>query len=74
MQEIERLGNIYGFTGGSYAGNVYGKNGICPALNCQSGGNRQPLIVDDAYKNRPPRSYKEYAPTLRTNCGGGEGS
>lgn len=44
-QEIKRLGNIYGFSGGSYAGNVYSQDGMCPALNSATGGNRQPMIV-----------------------------
>lgn len=40
-----RLFNIYGFTGMSYAGNVWDKNGLSPTLNTMSGGNRQPLII-----------------------------
>lgn len=39
-----RLFNIYGATGGNYAGNVYDIDGIAPALNDMRGGNRQPLI------------------------------
>ena len=40
MQEI-RLGNIYGATGGNFAGNVYDKNGIAPTINtCGGGGAR----------------------------------
>lgn len=46
MCEVRRLGNIYGFTGGNYAGNVYDLNGICPALITMSGGNRQPMITE----------------------------
>ena len=42
---IERLFNIYGHTGGSFAGNVYGIDGIAPTLNCMGGGNRMPLIL-----------------------------
>lgn len=34
---IKRLGNIYGRTGGSFSGNVYGINGITPTLNCMGG-------------------------------------
>lgn len=41
-----RIGNIYGFTGGNYAGNVYDKNGICPCLRTMRGGNQQPLIIE----------------------------
>lgn len=36
--KIERIGNIYGFTGGSFAGMVYGVNGCAPALNTMGGG------------------------------------
>lgn len=45
---VIRLGNIYGFTGGSFAGNVYSAHGIAPALNAMQGGNRQPLIIEEA--------------------------
>ena len=44
-EKIERLFNIYGHTGGSFAGNVYGIYGIAPTLNCMGGGNRMPLIL-----------------------------
>lgn len=44
-EKIERLFNIYGFSGGSFAGNVYGIDGIAPTLNCAGGGNRMPLIL-----------------------------
>jgi len=33
-----KLGNIYGFEGGSYAGNVYDINSLSPALNTCGGG------------------------------------
>lgn len=39
-----RLYNIYGASGGNYAGNVYDPDGIGPALNDMGGGNRQPLV------------------------------
>ena len=66
-----KLGNVYNenFTGGSYAGNVWGKEGVSPALNTMQGGGRQPHIVDDLYANREPRVYDKAAPTLRCNCG-----
>ena len=40
MNEIKcnRLFNIYGFTGGSYAGNVYDPQGIAFALRANGGG------------------------------------
>lgn len=46
MCEIKKLGNIYGFDGGNYGGNVYLIEGIAPAItNLSGGGNRQPMIV-----------------------------
>ena len=43
-ERIERLCNIYGFSGGNYAGNVYGIDGIAPTITCVGGGgNRVPL-------------------------------
>lgn len=50
-----KLYNIYGYSGGNYAGNVYDTNGIAPALNDMRGGNRQPLIeVTDCKTNDKP--------------------
>lgn len=43
--KLNRLFNIYGHTGGNYAGNVYDQNGLCPTILIMSGGNRQPMIV-----------------------------
>lgn len=43
--EVKRLGNIYGFTGGSYAGAVYDYKGLCSTIRMTEGGNRQPMIV-----------------------------
>ena len=50
---VIKLGNIYGFTGGSFAGIVYSAKGIAPALNSMQGGNRQPLIVVKRKKQIP---------------------
>lgn len=36
--ERKKIGNIYGFKGGNYAGNVYDENHICPAISTMSGG------------------------------------
>ena len=44
--KCNRLFNIYGATGGSFAGNVYNPIGIAPALNTMGGGMREPLIVE----------------------------
>lgn len=38
MEEVNRIGNIYGFNGGNYAGNVYGVNGIAPTIRTYQGG------------------------------------
>lgn len=38
MNNPIRLFNIYGFTGGSFAGNVYDPTGIAPSLNTMGGG------------------------------------
>lgn len=48
----KRLGNIYGFDGGNYAGNVYDKNALSPAIRTYQGGNQQPMIV--AMRGRNP--------------------
>lgn len=41
-----RIGNIFGATGGNYAGMVYDKNGMSPSLNAMLGGYRQPMVID----------------------------
>lgn len=45
-----RLGNLYGFTGGSFAGMIYSTLGLCPTINCMGGGNREPMIA--VYEDR----------------------
>ena len=49
MKRIEqirprRLGNIWGFTGGYFGGNVYDVDWISPALLIPSGGYREVMI------------------------------
>ena len=41
----KRLGNIYGYTGGNYAGNVYDQNYTAPTLNTMQGGGKQPMVI-----------------------------
>ena len=41
-----KLGNMYGFSGGNYAGNVYDKKGMSPCLSTFGGGTQQPMIVE----------------------------
>lgn len=50
---VIKLGNIYGFTGGNFAGNVYSAKGIAPALKTMQGGNRQPMIIEKKKKQIP---------------------
>ena len=45
---------------------VYSDEGLSPTLTNMQGGNRQPKILEDFYKNRPVREYEEVAPTLRS--------
>ena len=54
MAEIQekRLGNIYSFDGGNFAGNVYDKECISPTLKTMQGGNSQPMVV--AMRGRNP--------------------
>lgn len=54
MVEIQekRLGNIYSFDGGNYAGNVYDKECISPTLKTMQGENSQPMVV--AMRGRNP--------------------
>lgn len=50
--EIKRLGNILGQQfGTSYAGNVWDKNYISPALMTMTGGYRQPMIIIEIDKD-----------------------
>lgn len=41
-----KIGNIYGFDGGNFAGNVYDADGICPCLRTFCGGNQQPMVIE----------------------------
>lgn len=43
----KRLGNLLGFTGGSFAYMVYDADGLAPTLNCMGGGGREPMIVEE---------------------------
>lgn len=54
--DVKKLGNIYGFDGGSYAGNVYSSEYISPTINTMGGGNREPMIV--AMRGRNPDNLR----------------
>jgi len=43
---VLRIGNLYGFTGGSFSGMVYGAIGLSPSINTAGGGNRMPIILE----------------------------
>ena len=45
---------------------IYDIEKYSPAINTMQGGNLEPKIIEDFYKNRPARKYKEIAPTLRS--------
>lgn len=44
--DVNKLGNIFGFTGGSYAGIVYHPCGLAPTVNTAQGGFRMPLVLE----------------------------
>jgi len=48
VETEKRIGNIYGFDGGNYAGNVYDTNSLSPTLRANSGGNTQPMIIENS--------------------------
>lgn len=45
--ESVKLGILFGYTGGNYAGNVYDKYSLSPTLNTMQGGYKQPMIIDN---------------------------
>lgn len=60
--KTDKLFNIYGYTGGNYAGNVYGINGIAPTITCMGGGNRMPLIlIEDEREKHGRQEYENLA-------------
>lgn len=46
MAELKRLGNLGGYSGGSFGGQVYGQDGLAPTINTAGGGDREPHIVE----------------------------
>ena len=50
----KRIGNIYGFDGGNYVGNVYSVDAEAPTIRTGAGGNQQPMIV--AMRGRNPKN------------------
>lgn len=39
--KIKKIGNIYGYDGGNYGGNVYDETGLSPTITDTSGGGEQ---------------------------------
>lgn len=83
METEKKIGNIFGFTGGNYAGNVYDKDHLSPTLNTMQGGYKQPMIVENPKelgfmdngtgKHQSNTVYDENAlcPNITTIQGGG---
>lgn len=77
-EKIVKLGNLYnlgGRIGGSFAGTVFGVNGVSPALlNLGSGGNRQPMIVVGSTQAHAYMDETDVSPTLTEAMGQGGGT
>lgn len=67
--EAKRLGNIFGYTGGNFSGNVYDKFSLSPTLNTMQGGNKQPMIIIYDDYNHRVRADQTCIGTLTTNIG-----
>ena len=50
-QREKKIGNLFGATGGNYAGNVYDKEYLAPVINTCQGGYREPMIVVEIVDN-----------------------
>lgn len=51
--KAKKIGNVYGYTGGNFGGNVYESDGLSPTLlNMGGGGNKQPMVLDENQKVR----------------------
>ena len=67
METEQKIGNIFGFTGGNYAGNVYDKDHLSPTLNTMQGGCKQPMIIDStivAMRGRNPTNPSDRTPGI----------
>lgn len=78
--KVKRLGNLYGYTGGSYAYMVYNPEGLAPTLNCMGGGGREPMIVEEVgfmdngtgkHQSNTVYSTEGISPSITTVNGGG---
>lgn len=60
MEDREKkLGNYYGHHGGNYAGTVFDKDYLCPALSTMGGGNQQPMIIEEQENTTECEFYKK---------------
>lgn len=62
--DVRKIGNIYGFDGGNYAGNVYDQDGLAPTLRTFQGRNQQPMIV--AMRGRNPDNPSDRTAGIHT--------
>ena len=46
---------------------VYSGEGVAPTIHTSGGGQQEPKIIDDFYKNREERVYEDCSPTLRAD-------
>lgn len=63
------LGNIYGFDGGNFAGNVYDTDLDSPTIRTYQGGNQQPCIIEQkivAMRGRNPENPSDRTAGLPT--------
>lgn len=49
---------------------VYSGDGVAPTIHTSGGGQQEPKIIDDFYKNREERVYEDVSPTLRADRNG----
>lgn len=68
--ETERLGGLFDGETKHQAGSIWNKSKVAPTIDTMQGGYREPMIIDDTYANRKPRTYEEYSPALRSDRDG----
>ena len=66
ISETNVIGNLEMDKWQDHMKRIYDVNSYAPTLGTMQGGNTEPKILEDFYKNRPVREYEEVAPTLRS--------
>lgn len=66
INETNVIGNLEMDKWQDHMKRIYDVNSYAPTLGTMQGGNTEPKILEDFYKNRPVREYEEVAPTLRS--------